>query len=71
MSICTTSFTSQEQKARVENFFKGKSTKGFEMALAQSLESIEAKAAWLRRDGKYVESWIESNGYLASVKSEL
>lgn len=72
VTICTSSFTSVEQKARVEAFFADRSTKGFAMGLAQSLDSIQAKSNWLGRDREDVAAWIKENGYAAPiVKSEL
>lgn len=72
VTICTSSFTKPEQKARVEAFFKDRSTKGFAMGLAQSLDSIQAKTNWLARDKDDVAKWVKENGYDApSVKSEL
>jgi aminopeptidase 2 len=72
VTICTSGFTSDVDKSRVEKFFSGRSIKGFEMGLAQSLESIEAKAAWLGRDRTDVASWVKDNGYGGkAIKSEL
>jgi aminopeptidase 2 len=72
VTICTSNFTRENDKARVEKFFSKKSNKGFEMGLAQSLESIQGKAAWLARDRKDVEAWIKENGYAGkSIKDEL
>lgn len=70
VTICTSSFTSEAQRADVESFFKSKNTKGFEMPLAQSLESIQAKGAWVERDRDDVQKWVKENGY-GRVKSEL
>lgn len=70
VTICTSSFTSEKQRQDVKAFFENKSTKGFEMPLAQSLESIQAKAAWLERDREDVKSWVKGNGY-SGTKSEL
>lgn len=70
VQICTASFTKPEQKKRVEDFFKERSTKGFTMGLAQSLDSIEARANWLSRDKEDVAKWVKDNG-LDGVKSEL
>jgi len=64
VSICTNSFTSREQAKEVEEFFKDKNTKGFDRALAQSLDSIAAKSSWIERDQKDVEGWLKSNAYL-------
>ena len=72
VTICTSSFTSEKDKARVEKFFSDRSTKGFEMGLAQSLESIQAKSAWLGRDRMDVAGWVKENGYGSkNIKSEL
>jgi aminopeptidase 2 len=72
VTICTSSFTSTKDKERVEKFFATKSTKGFEMSLAQSLESIQAKSAWLERDRSDVANWVKDSPYgVAKVKSEL
>lgn len=58
VQICTGGFVSQEQKKRVEDFFKGRSTKGFKMSLDQSLDAIEAKSKWVARDSDDVKEWI-------------
>jgi len=72
VTICTSSFSQPEQKARVEAFFADRSTKGFAMALAQSLDSIQAKSNWLGRDREDVARWIRENGLdKPIVKSEL
>lgn len=71
VTICTSSFTSKAQRDRVEKYFEEKSTKGFERSLAQSLESIQAKDAWLNRDRDDVAKWVKDNAYGKSVKSEL
>lgn len=64
VSICTSSFTSKEQMHDIEEFFKKKSTKGFNQSLAQSLDAIRAKANWIERDGENVKAWLKQNGYL-------
>lgn len=72
VTICTSSFTSDKDREAVSKFFESKHTKGFEMPLAQSLESIQAKAAWLARDRDDVAKWVSENGYSGkSIKSEL
>jgi aminopeptidase 2 len=72
VSICTSSFTSVKDKERVTKFFSDRSTKGFEMSLAQSLEAIQAKSAWLDRDRKDVAGWVKENPFGATtIKSEL
>ena len=62
VQICTSSFTSQEQKKRIVDFFEGRSTKGFKMSLDQALDSVEAKSKWVARDRDDVAKWIRENG---------
>lgn len=70
VSICTSAFSSEENLDRVQKFFAGRSTKGFDQTLAQSCDSIKAKSAWLGRDRQDVRDWV--NSYSAkSIKSEL
>ncbi|KAH8905451.1 hypothetical protein BR93DRAFT_929714 [Coniochaeta sp. PMI_546] len=63
VSIFTSSFTTKEQMEKVEGFFAGKSTAGFEMSLAQSLDAIRSKISYLERDREDVKAWLKSNGY--------
>lgn len=64
VSMATSGFTKKEQLEDVEDFFKDKSTKGFDRNLAQSFDAVRAKIGWLERDGKDVEQWLKSEGYL-------
>ncbi|KAF8533917.1 peptidase family M1-domain-containing protein [Trichophaea hybrida] len=64
VSMCTSNFTSNEQALEVHDFFKDKDTKGFDRALAQSMDTIAAKASWLSRDKEDVQNWLKVNGYL-------
>lgn len=70
VSICTSSFSSQADIDRINKFFEGKSTKGFDQSLAQSLDSIKAKSAWLDRDREDVKKWVEAYEG-KTIKSEL
>ncbi|RDW77149.1 hypothetical protein BP6252_05202 [Coleophoma cylindrospora] len=70
VSICTSSFTSEAALQKIEKFFADRSTKGFDKGLAQSLDAIRAKSAWLSRDRDDVKSWVEANKG-KSIKSEL
>ena len=63
VQIVTSSFTSMESISEIEEFFKDKDTKGFDLALAQSLESIKAKAKWIQRDAKEVRAWLSERGF--------
>ncbi|KAG9243459.1 peptidase family M1-domain-containing protein [Calycina marina] len=70
VQICTSSFASAENLARVEKFFSDKNTAGFKASLAQAMDSIRAKSAWLDRDRKDVAQWV--NAYqVKNIKSEL
>lgn len=64
VSICTSGFTSEEQMKDIREFFSKKSTKGYDQALAQSLDAMQAKAKWLERDGDDVKAWLKQKGYL-------
>ncbi|KAF2710575.1 hypothetical protein K504DRAFT_405903 [Pleomassaria siparia CBS 279.74] len=64
VSITTSSFTRRQQIEDIESFFAGKSTKGFDKALAQSCDAISAKAAWIERDSEDVKTWLKEHGYL-------
>lgn len=63
VQLCTSGFTSEAKAKEVEAFFKDKSTKGFDQGLAQSLDAIRAKAAWVERDRKDVAGWLGGEGY--------
>lgn len=64
VSITTSSFTKREHIKDIESFFAEKSTKGFDKALAQSIDAISAKAAWIERDSGDVKTWLKENKYL-------
>jgi aminopeptidase 2 len=63
VQIVTNSFTSMQSVEEIENFFKDKSTKGFNQGLAQSLDAVRAKANWIERDGQDVRAWLSDRGY--------
>ncbi|KAL1866911.1 hypothetical protein VTK73DRAFT_4458 [Phialemonium thermophilum] len=65
VTIFTSSFTKKEQLERVETFFADKSTNGFDLSLAQSLDAIRSKVSWLERDRDDVAGWLKENGYMA------
>ncbi|KAI4949979.1 hypothetical protein J4E86_007934 [Alternaria arbusti] len=64
VAITTSGFTHREHIEDIEAFFKGKSTKGFDMALSQSIDAISAKAAWLEKDADDVKTWLKEHKYL-------
>lgn len=63
VTILTSGFTTKEQLSKVETFFEGKSTTGFDQSLAQSLDGIRSKVSWLERDRADVATWLKQNGY--------
>jgi aminopeptidase 2 len=64
VSIATSTFTHREHIKDIESFFATKSTKGFDMSLSQSIESIGAKASWVERDSGDVKQWLQEHKYL-------
>jgi aminopeptidase 2 len=64
VSICVAGYTHNEHIKTVEAFFDGKSTKGFDKYLAQSLDSLKSRSAWLERDAADVKTWLKQEGYL-------
>ncbi|KAG0641126.1 peptidase family M1-domain-containing protein [Tuber brumale] len=68
VSTCTGGFTSEEAIADIEKFFEDKSQKGFDRSLAQSLDGIRAKAAWVKRDADDVKAWLKAKGYTSAEK---
>lgn len=62
VQMCTSGFTSEEQLQEVQEWFKGRSTKGFDRALEQSCDTVRAKAKWLARDKGDVEEWLRREG---------
>ncbi|CAN9425495.1 unnamed protein product [Alternaria alternata] len=64
VAITTSGFTHREHIEDIQAFFSSKSTKGFDMALSQSIDAISAKAAWLERDAEDVKTWLQEHKYL-------
>lgn len=67
VGMCSNNFTTHEKARAVEEFFKNKDTKGYDRALAQSIDSITAKAMWAERDAQDVEDWLKKNKYIAQA----
>lgn len=61
VTLCTSGFTKPEQKEKVEAFFVGKATKGFDQGLAQSLDMIQSKISWVQRDYDNVVDWLKKH----------
>ncbi|OWB68833.1 hypothetical protein B5S30_g4223 [[Candida] boidinii] len=68
VTLCTSGFTSPEKYKEIEEFFKGKDTKGYNQGLSQSLDTIQSKTTWIKRDGKSVDEWLSVNGYKVPAK---
>ena len=64
VAMSTAGFTHREQLADVEQFFAGKSTRGFERSLAQSRDAVKVKIGWVGRDGEDVRAWLRKEGVL-------
>ena len=64
VQICVGGFTTEAQIKMVREWFQERSTKGFDRALEQSLDGVQAKANWLKRDAGDVGAWLGENGYL-------
>jgi aminopeptidase 2 len=64
VQIVTNGFASMSAVQEIEDFFKERSTKGFDQGLAQSLDGVTAKAKWVERDGQDVRAWLSQRGYL-------
>lgn len=65
---CTGGFTTDQAIGDIEKFFDKKSLKGFDRSLAQSLDGIRAKSAWVKRDAEDVKGWLKKNKYSAAEK---
>ena len=63
VQIVTNSFCSKASVEEIEQFFKHKSTKGFDQGLAQSLDAVRAKSNWVERDAGEVRSWLSERGF--------
>ncbi|ORX33751.1 leucyl aminopeptidase [Kockovaella imperatae] len=55
---------SEKDYQDVEAFFKDKDTSAFNLAVSQTLDSIQAATQWLKRDATDVEEWLKSNKYM-------
>ncbi len=53
-----TGFSTREELAEVEKFFKAHPQPGIERTMKQALEIIRSNAAWVKRDEKDVAAWF-------------
>ncbi|CCE83179.1 Piso0_003751 [Millerozyma farinosa CBS 7064] len=63
VQISTSGFTLREQKKMVEDFFAHKDQKGFDQALAQSLDTVSMKIALSSNEATNLQRWLVKNGY--------
>jgi aminopeptidase N len=54
-------FTTYQKAREIEEFFNKNKTKGVERTVAQAVEQIQSNAAWLERDSKRIEEFL--NGF--------
>ncbi|KAJ5480686.1 Aminopeptidase 2 [Penicillium diatomitis] len=64
VQISASSFSTEAQLKEVKDFFGSKDTKGYDRAVSQSLDAIQAKVNWLQRDREDVKTWLKNNQYL-------
>lgn len=71
VAYATNSFASDEAASDVEAFFAAHPCAAAERTIKQSLESIRANAAWLKRDQGAVAKWLALEhllpGYVSGV----
>ena len=63
LNITLEGLSTREQWEDVKIFFEGKDTESYNVYLAQSLDTILAKAVWVERDRNDVSQWLKANGY--------
>jgi ERAP1-like C-terminal domain len=56
-------FTKAEEAKELANFFKKHKAPGAERAIQQVLEKIYGSAAWLKRDAKHIENWLNVENF--------
>ncbi|PVV03393.1 hypothetical protein BB560_002131 [Smittium megazygosporum] len=61
IKICAGEFASVKKAEEVKAFLADKDTSKFGMALDQTLEKIQSRAAWLERDRNDVREWLAAN----------
>ena len=63
VTIFSSGFATPAQLAKLEKFFADKNQNGYDKSLAQSMDSIRSKIAWIERDRADVAAWLKANGY--------
>ncbi|KAI0064922.1 leucyl aminopeptidase [Artomyces pyxidatus] len=60
VKIAYSGFSSEKDRAEAEAFFKGKDISRYDQALAQALDGIKAKSAWIERSTSDAQEWLEN-----------
>lgn len=63
VTTCIASFSTLEQKEKVQAFFADIDTSAFDRSYSQALEAIQTKINWVERDGDVVRHWLADKGY--------
>lgn len=64
LTLTTSGYTSTEAADEIASFFASKDTRGYDQSLAQALDTIKAKAQWVKRDREVVSYYLKQNEYL-------
>ena len=62
--VCTDLVFDWDSRKKLTIFPFSGDYQGYDMSIAQCLDAIRAKAAWVKRDEEDVEQWLKGNGYL-------
>ena len=62
LSLCH--FTSHDDVADVDAFFKDKDTSSFNRTLEQTKDKSRARATYKERDAGAIKEWLAANNYL-------
>ena len=63
INVSLPKFTDLETLQDIENFFAGKSTKGFDRTLETVKDKIRGRAAYRERDATVLREWLTTHGY--------
>jgi len=65
VQVLTSALGTKDQLAKLEAFFAGKDTTGYNQALEQSKDGIKSRISYVERDLQDVTAWLKANGYMA------
>jgi aminopeptidase 2 len=63
MHVTTKTLSTADYFKDVKDIFAKRDTSRYDQKLAQILDGIKARAAWVERDGLDVEGWLREKGY--------